>query len=299
MKRRNVYAVTALLLSSVATASFAATPRAIQTKREALRVAIAAALAEPTFVGEIVVAGFIASILAEIQCDPTQCVFDPHYTEPAMPRVVDTVREVTREEVESFFGVPVDGKTVELVNHALRGQLAVAGVEWAALTTAFRHYSAGAVGDRAAVHMQQAHLQSLIEVQVPQLVSDTNSAWRAVLGHLKAQGVQGPVVTQVQARLLRDNPGAVHFSDTARSLMRAYGMTDEQIEEQRNALLESVPELREPVTFEALVTQIMGINEDFALKECACVPPAKGGVVPPYRCPGPAGGLGVYERTWD
>lgn len=281
MKKRSHRSVLGVLLTlCLATPSFATTPQALQPKREALRVAIAVALAEPSIVGEIVAAGLAASILAELSCDPTPCVFDARYTELATPVVPSSFRPATPGELERFLAAPVDAQTVELVNRALRAQLFVSAVELSALTTVFRIYSADLKDDERALQRQRAHLASLLREQVPKAISEANAAWRAVLGRLEEGGAKGPLVTQAQLNILRDNPEAIQFGDLTRQLLREYSLTEAQIEARRLAMLDPVEGLRGPVSFAELVTRIITINKTLALTECACAPPEEAAGIP-------------------
>ena len=241
--------------------SYAITPDRLQAKRAA------ATIAALTGQEELVVP-ILASIPIEILCDPGQCQTISSYRTLAPTRPPANRSQLNVQSLLIRFKGPVSASTVRLYQRAIDAQWRVTASEYAVWETLSRRSTAKKRNDQRAYRAQDQNLKQLKKAAAISK-NAANVAWKAFATHTERMRIEIKASANIEAfaQTLRSEG----FSPTVAEGLRAFGLSQADIEGSRAKMLEGVAPDKLPKTLRAEIANLIALNSDNTdIQQCSC-----------------------------
>ena len=253
MKRKLVsLAQVVLILLVVQADSYAITPDRMQAKRAA------ATIAALTGQEELAVP-ILASIPIEMLCDPAQCQTVKSYRTPASTRPPANRHPMDVRSLQMRLQGPVSANTVLLYQRAIDAQWKVTTIEHAVWETLSRRSTAKKRNDQRAYRAQDQNLGRLKKESAIGR-NAANVAWKEFAAHAERMKIEIKASANFEAfaQTLRSKG----FSPTITEGLRAFGLSQADIDGLRATMLEGIVAGKLPKTLRDEIANLIALNSD-------------------------------------
>lgn len=175
----------------------------------------------PLPIEEYMQASVIASIAAEVACDPITCQIDLHFGQLYEPYMPFCIQDFTAKDCLNLFEREPGEEVLSNLKDAVKAQWKTAMIEMAILQTVHRRHTAAEFNDDESFKAQDQHRDALVD-RLKKAQKKANGCWRTLVSSIDVCDRSTPrVVTERQQSAYLLNLDTHGFSDLEMKLLRA------------------------------------------------------------------------------